>query len=204
MANPTGAFGLRPIRHISGAPWNGATVPCYISSSYGTALYIGDPVVQSPTAAEKMSTALHLTINKSEGTDTKLIIGVIVSFDVLETDLTKQYNPASTERIANVCMDPSVVYEIRGDGGGTPVAAWVGRNAVCIATGTGDTITGLSGMHLDEGTTAGPAANQSYPLLIIGASSRPGETPLGDNTLWEVLINSPYNSTGRVLGVSGS
>jgi hypothetical protein len=204
MSNPTGAFGLRPVRHINGAPWNGATVPCYVSAAYGTALFVGDPVLQSPTAAEKMATGLYLTINKSAGTNGVIILGVIVSFEPLYSDLTKVYNPAETERIANVCMDPTVIYEVRGDGGATPDDTFVGANASLIATTSGSTVTGLSGMQLDEGTTTDPRVDQSNPLLIVGASSRPDESPLSTYTLWEVVLNTHYNATGLVLGVTGS
>lgn len=204
MANPTGAFGLRPIRHFNGAPWNGATIPCYCSASYATALYIGDPILISATQAEADATARYPTIQKSAGTNGIIVLGAIVSFDPNPLDLTKQYRPASTERIAHCCIDPSVVYEIRGDGGGTPVDYWIWMNANMIATTAGDTTTGLSGMQLDEGTTDGPDADQSNPLLIVAASTRDDETRLGDNTLWEVVLNTYWNATGSVLGVSGT
>lgn len=202
MANPTGAFGLRPIRHFDGSPWNGATVKCFISSAYATALFIGDPVLISPTDAEREASGYYPTINASAGTDGTIVLGAIVSFDPLVTDLTKQYNPASTERYANVCMDPSVVFEIRGDGGGTPTDVFVWSNAAMIATSSGNTITGLSGFHLDEGTTTDPRADQSLPLLIVGTSKRADESPITDNTLWEVMLNTRYNATGSVLGVT--
>ena len=204
MANPTGAFGLRPIRHFDGSPWNGATVKCYISASYATALFIGDPVLITATAAEREASNLYPTIQASAGTDGTIVLGAIVSFDPLTTDLTKQYNPASTERYANVCMDPSVVFEIRGDGGGTVTDIFLWSNAAMIATAAGNTITGLSGFHLDEGTTTDPRADQSLPLLIVGASKKPDEALLADNTLWEVMLNTRYNATGLVLGVTGT
>lgn len=204
MANPTGAFGLRPIRHFNGAPWNGATIPCYCSAAYAVALYIGDPILISNVAAEADATARYPTIYKSAGTDGIIVLGAIVSFDPDPTDLTKQYRPALKERIAHCCIDPSVVYEIRGDGGGTPLDTWVWMNANMIATTTGDTTTGLSGMQLDEGTTDGPEVNQTNPLLIVGASTRPDETRLAVNTLWEVLLNTYWNAAGSVLGVSGA
>ena len=203
MANPTGAFGLRPLRHQNGAPWNGATVPCYVSSAYATALFVGDPVCISPTQAEADATARYPTINLSAGTNGVIILGSIVSFDVLKTDLTKQYNPAETERIAHVCMDPTVVYEVRGDGGGTPVDYWVWMNANLIATTSGDTTTGLSGMMVDEGTTTAPASNQSYPLVLEGVANIEGND-LGDNVIWEVSLNTMFNATGLVLGASVS
>jgi hypothetical protein len=209
MANPTGAFGLRPIRRQDGSPWNGGVVPCYIDSDYATALFIGDPVSLDSTQANKHAVAnrgegLMPTIIKCALTDTTVVYGVIVAFDVLTTNLAAQYNPASTARIAYVVRSPDVVFEMRGDGGATPVAFYVGCNAVGIATTTGDTVTGLSGMHLDEGTTTDPRVDLTFPLLIVGASSKPDETPLAVNTLWEVVINNHYNASGLVLGVSGT
>lgn len=203
MANPTGAFGLRPVRHISGAPWNGATVQCYISASYATALFVGDPVLYSPTLAEKDATGKKLTINASAGTDGTLIRGVITSFEPLQSDLTKQYNPASTERIANVCIDPDVVYAVRGDGGGTPAAVFVGQNAILVATAAGSTVTGLSGFHLDEGTGTAPTTTQTLPLHIIGIQDKE-DNELGDNAVYEVLLNTCENATGRFLGITAS
>lgn len=46
MANIDAPFGLRPIRHKSGAPYNGAVNPYYVASTYATALFIGDPVIR--------------------------------------------------------------------------------------------------------------------------------------------------------------
>lgn len=201
MANPTGAFGLRPVRHKNGAPWNGATVPCYCSSSYDTALYIGDPVLISPVTVEKDTTGHYPTIEKSGGTDGLIVLGCIVAFAPNPDNLTQQYRPASQERIAYVCMDQTVIYRIRGDGGGTPVKQWVGINAVMIANSAGNTVTGLSGMMLDEGTTNAPAADQSYPLVIEGVANIEGND-LGDNVIWEVSINTMFNATGLVLGAS--
>src|SRR5512146_860470 len=113
MANKTGPFGLKPVRHIDGSPWNGAVTRCYISASYGTALYVGDPVVFDTTLGDKDTTARHPTIIRSAGTNGTLVRGVIVGFEPLPTDLSKRYNPANTERYALVCMDPQVVYHVR-------------------------------------------------------------------------------------------
>jgi len=53
MANIDAPFGLRPLRHRNGAPYNGAVNPYYIAGDVA-ALFIGDPVVktgESNTAA---------------------------------------------------------------------------------------------------------------------------------------------------------
>jgi hypothetical protein len=201
MSNVTQPFGLRPIRMYNGSPWNGQTQKCFCSADYATALYVGDPVIISPTAAEDDATNTHNypKINVATGGDTVVIYGVITSFDADPDRLTYQYRPASTERIANVCTDYSVVYEIRGCGGGTPATDWISRNAVLYA-GSASTVTGLSGFQLDEGTSAAPAADMSYQLRIIGRKDTADNT-IADYCVWEVLLNTP-NTTGLVLGVS--
>jgi hypothetical protein len=81
MANPTGAFGLRPIRHFNGSPWNGNTVPCMCEDSYATAMFVGDPVLVTATTAERDTTLRYPTINVSDAVDEDIILGAIVSFD---------------------------------------------------------------------------------------------------------------------------
>ena len=202
MANETGIFGLRPVRHRSGAPWNGALVRCYISASYATALYVGDPVLLSPTLAEKDTTGKCPTINQSAGTSGTIIRGVIVAFEPLATDLTKVYNPASTERYAMVCMDPDVVYAIRGSGGTALTKVVPGQNAVCISTG-GSTTTGLSGFALDEYTTTAPTTTQAFTLHVLHLQNVENNA-LGKYALYEVLLNTCENATGRFLGITAS
>jgi len=202
MANDTNYWGLRPVKHISGAPWNGVTEKCYISSSYATAMYIGDPVMIDDESDDACASAMYNTIEKATVTDCGIIYGVIVSFDD-SVGCSKVYNPASTERYANVCVDPTVVYHIRGCGGGTPTSLFPFLNAVMI-TGTASTVTGLSGVKLDEGTSTAPSVDQSNPLLILRAANMP-DNELGDNCVWEVMINTHQlraAATGNVAGVS--
>lgn len=203
MANDTGVFGLRPVRHISGAPWNGAVTKCYCSSSYATALYVGDPVLFSATLAEKDPTGRYPTINKSAGTAGTVVRGVIVGFEPNRDNLTQTYRPASQERIALVCMDPDVVYQIKGDGGAALTKVAPGQNAVMIAHTAGSTVTGLSGMALDEGTTTAPNTTQNFTLHILGRADSEDNT-LAASATWEVLLNTCENATGRFLGITAS
>lgn len=195
MANPTGAFGLRLIRSNGGGELR--TIPCSISANYATALFVGDPVTISATLADRDSTARYPTIIAATAGDGNRVIGVITSFEPLPTDLSKNYNPASTARVAQVCVDPNAVYEVRGDGSGTPAASWVFANANLVS-GSGSTTTGKSGWALDEST---PSADQSNQLLIVGASSRVDESNLEDYTLWEVQLNTQFDTVGKVLGI---
>ena len=203
MANPTGSFGLKPVRHLNGAPWNGTTVECYVSSSYATALFIGDPVLLSPTLAEKDATGFRPTINVSAGTAGTIIRGVITGFAPDPDNLSRTYNPASTERIAYVCMDADVVYQVRGDGGAAITSVVPGQNAVLIATSAGSTATGLSGYDMDEGTTTAPNTTQNFTLHVTNIAQAE-DNALGINAVYEVLLNTVENATGRFLGVTAA
>ena len=200
MANPDAPFGMRFARTLDGSP--PATRRAYISASYATALYIGDPVLWTATLAEKDATAKYPTINRSAGTTGTLIRGVINSFEHLPNNLTLQYNPASTARWCEITVaTPMAVFHIRDDGDATPAAVWVGQNAVGAYTDAGSTITGLSGFAID-GTTA-PTTTQAFPIHILGLADIE-DNELGDFAIWEVIANTCYNTTGLYLGVTAA
>lgn len=214
MANNDAPFGLRPVRHKSGAPYNGAAKPYFIPSTYNTALYIGDPVVKtgtSNTAAVKVPGAGEFgigtmpEINKTAAGDvddnTKRITGVIVGFAALPSDLTKQYNPASTERVAFVADDPDLVFEIQADG--AVPAASMGLNAVLIYTHAGSTATGLSGAELDTTSTA-PSADASNQLTIVGAVNRIDNDTTVTHAKVLVTINVHTEAPGYTAAGDGS
>jgi hypothetical protein len=214
MANVDRPTGLTPVRHKSGAPYNGATNPYYIKGDYATALYIGDPVVKtgtSNTAAVKVpgggtfGIGTLPEINKTVAGDvdgnTKRITGVIVGFAPLPTDLNKNYNPASTERVAYVCDDPDMVFEIQADG--AVPAASMGLNAVLIYTHSGNTTTGLSGAELDT-TSDPPAADASNQLTILRAVNREDNDTTITHAKVEVLINAHTEAPGYTAAGDGT
>lgn len=195
MANKTGAFGLR---YVSGPR---IVIPCYIASGYATALYKGDPVTLSNAGVDRDATGHYTAVELATLTDGAPWFGVIEGFNELQTDLTKQYNPASTERMAYVILaTPETVFEIRGDGGGAPTSLFPGLNAVGVQ-GTASTVWGTSGVMLDEGTATAPSADQSNPMLILSFKNVE-DNELGDYAIYRVLINT-YNAVGTRLGVAG-
>lgn len=210
MANQDTPFGLRPIRHRNGASYNGATNAYYINSTYATALFIGDPVVKvaggsnaaSVSAAGMGDFAIGTLpeIEKAAAGDTVRITGVIVGFGPLPDDLTKQYNAASTERVALVCDDPDIIYEMQADG--AIPAASMGLNAVFIFTHSGSTVSGLSGVELDT-TSDAPAADASNQLLILRGVNNPANDVTLTHAKVEVMINQHTQNQGTVgtLGI---
>jgi len=202
MANDTNYWGLRPVKHLGGAPWNGVTEKCYVGSDDGTALYIGQPVQISTDSSASDATAKYTSVLACDVVDADIIYGVITSVDTCE-DYSTIYRAASTERYLNVVTDPTVIYHIRGCGGGTPTAVFPFLNA-CMIAGTASTLTGLSGTMLDEGTTTPPSVDLSNPLIILRAANLP-DNELGDNCIWEVMINTHQlraGATGNVTGVA--
>lgn len=210
MANADTPFGLRPIRHRNGAPYNGAVTPMYINSSYATALFIGDPVIKVVGGSNAASVAVPGAgsfaigtlpeVEKAAAGDTNRITGVIVGFSADPTGLENKHNPASTERVAWVCDDPDVIFEIQADG--AVPAASMGLNAVLIYTHSGSTSTGLSGVELDT-TSDVPAADASNQLLILRAVNREDNDTTLTHAKVEVLINQHTENQGTVgtLGV---
>ena len=210
MANADTPFGLRPIRHRNGAPYNGSVNPMYIASTYATALFIGDPVIKvaggsnaarvSAPGVGSFAIGTLPSIEAATVGDGNRITGVIVGFAADPTGLENKHNPASTERIAYVCDDPDVIFEIQADG--AIPAASMGLNAVLIATHSGSTTTGLSGIELDT-TSDAPAADASNQLLILRAVNREDNDTTLTHAKVEVLINQHTENQGTVgtLGV---
>jgi hypothetical protein len=191
---------MRPIRHRNGAPYNGAVNPYYVNAGYGTALFIGDPVDivagGSNAAAIDVPGAGHFPIGTLPEIEASaaaaIMIGVIVSFAAVPTDLETVHSKASTEGVAMVCDDPDVIFEIQSDG--TMAATEMGLNASIIVA-AGDATTGLSGVELDsttEATTAG------LELKILRAVNREDNDITTANGRMEVLINLHRLSQGTV------
>lgn len=205
MANTDAPFGLRPVMHRSGAPYNGAVRPYYLPSTYATAVFIGDAVVKTGTANTAQVTVPGggtfvpgslPEINRATVGDGNAITGVVVGFASDADDLV--YNAASTERVAFVCDDPDVLFEIQADG--TLAATSVGLNAVLIDTHSGSTSTGLSGTELDT-TSDAPAADASNQLTIIGIPNREDNSDLSAaNVNVLVKINNHTEAHGA-LGI---
>lgn len=209
MANVDSPSGLRPVRYKNGSPWNGAANPYFIPSTYGTALFVGDPVVKtgtSNTAAVKVPGAGSFAIgtmpeiNKATAGDANRVTGVIIGFAALPNDLTKAHNPASTERVALVCDDPNVVFEIQADG--AIPAASIGLNAVFIYTHSGSTTTGLSGVELDT-TSDAPAADASNQMIILRAVNREDNDTTITHAKVEVMLVNHTEAHGNTANGDG-
>jgi hypothetical protein len=187
------------VRKLDGSPYTGGVQKCYVDGDYATALFIGDGVIFSSTLDDKDPTGRYPTVIAWTGGSGAICRGVIVGIEPDPDDLSKTYIPASTGGYVYVCVDPQVVYQIRDDGAGTPSKVFPGQNAT-VTLAAGSSVTGLSGAVLDTTT---PTTTQAYPLHIIGLAEIE-DNALDDYAIWDVVLNTPENATGRFLGITAT
>jgi len=186
MANKDASFGLKPVKMIGGAPYNGGQSRYRIASSYGTAIYQGDLVMQV--------TGGGVEIHAVGGTVP--LIGVFNGCSYTDPttgeQVFKNYYPASTaasDIIANIIDDPMVVFEIQADEA-FPVADLLG-NFDTIKTNSGSTKTGISGDEVDVSTGA---TTQTLPLKVIDISQDPNNQDVGSSNtnVYAVIQNHVF------------
>lgn len=184
MANSDTPRGLKPVRYISGAPYNGATNRYYIpSTDTDAAAYIGSLVKLAGSAdANGIAT---VTSNVSTG---DAVIGVVVSVEPVTSDSTI-YRANSTARYVNVADDPNLLFEVQEDSvGGALAVTAVGNTADLTGFTSGSTVTGYSSIEIDS-STATASGDGSEDVFIISAVQRP-DNEIGTNAKFLVRLNN--------------
>lgn len=184
MANVDTPFGFKPVKHLSGAPWNGKANVYYIPSTDNTAVFVGDAVKLAGSAD---ATGKYPTVAQAAATNA--ICGVVIGFadnpyvGVNPDYPNRRYRPAATAMYAFVVDDPYVIFEVQEDSTGNSITADMVGLATDIVVGTGSTTTGRSAMELDSSDTA-TAAGQCRIMRLVNRD----DNELGDYAKWEVLI----------------
>ena len=200
MANNDAPFGLRPV-NMQGQPYCAAVNAYYIPASDSTAVFVGDPVTivgdSNDNEIQGFAPGTLSEVTRSTVGDANAISGVVVGFQ--DTDRSDTvYRAASTERVVYVADHPDQLFEIQADG--TLTADSVGLNAVLIATHSGDTSYGLSGIELDT-TSDAPAADTSNQLTIMHLKRAVDNDLASANSIAIVRINNHTNAHA-VVGVA--
>lgn len=182
MANANIPTGLNPVRYLSGAPYNGAVNIYSVAAGYGTAMFVGDPVVDIGTSTS--SPLFGVTKDVQLAATTDVMTGVIVAV-IADTRDSLTYRAASTQRWIYVADDPNLLFEVQEGTGGTPLtAADLGLN-ISFAAGTGSTVTGRSGLSINNATEA---VTNTLALKLVSFVNRP-DNAIGDSAKWLVRIN---------------
>lgn len=197
MANVDRPGGLKPVGTGSGAPWSGKVNMYAVASDDTTAIFVGDLVKLTGGAGEAGEEINgHDVEGVAEITQAAAgdkAVGVVVGFLANQDNLMQKHRAASQARIALVSDDPDTLYEIQEVSGGTALtSAAVGLNANVIV-GSGNTVTGLSAMELDNTTEANTAG---LNLQIKGLLKRP-DNAMGEHAKWLVKINDHEFAVGQ-------
>lgn len=192
MPNADRPFGLKPVRYVSGAPYNGAVNIYSTASGDSTAIFVGDPVKVVGTS-QTIGGSVYQDVAQAATGD--VMIGVVVGVVPVTRD-SLTYRAASTQRLVYVADDPNLMFEIQEVSGGTALTANdIGLNANFVV-GTGSTVTGLSGVELNNATEA---TSNTLDLRIVGFVNRP-DNEIGEHAKWVVRINR-HSRVNQIAGV---
>lgn len=198
MANVDAPRGFKPVRYMSGAPYNGAANAYSTATGDNTAIFIGDPVIISGTA-QTIGGVIYQDVDQAATGD--VVVGVVVGVDpVLGSGANGRdsavHRLASTQRIVYVADDPNLLFEIQEVSGGTALTANdIGLNANFVV-GSGNATTGLSGVELNN---SGEATTNTLDVQIVGFQNRP-DNEVGEHAKWLVRINR-HQRANQVAGI---
>ena len=181
MANTLAPFGFSPTGTLSGAAPNFRLSARKIASTYATAIYKGDAVM--PVT----STATGYLIQYATGSTP--VTGIFWGCKYLSISQGKQVwsafwpgSDANGDVTAYVIDDPDATFIVQSGYATAPIAlASLNQNVSIIASPTGNTYTGLSGM-----STGAAATTSTYPFIVYDFIT----SPAGQNG---TDITTPYN-----------
>lgn len=210
MANTSKINGFRPVKHVTGAPYNGQANIYGVASGDSTALFVGDVVklaADGNAAGIQYVTAHAAGVAGTGQPAVGVVVGIIntkldpvdgrMSAGSISLD-TPVYRPGSVEQYVLVADSPDLIYEVEATAAGSAYSfavADIGQNANIFA-GSGSTSTGNSAHSLnmsDKGTAA------TLPFKIVGVSKKIDNEVTGNYTKVLVQINNhQFKSVGTV------
>lgn len=184
MANVNAPFGLKPVKHLNGSPWNSQVNLYFIDSADTNAYYIGDAVKSASGVAGDTTTgapAVTLYGTRNAASTSGAMRGVVVglgssvqtpggsapqAFD--PTNLEAMFIPATKTKDYYVWVvdSPDVVFEAQTD---TLASATYGYNAPLFVANAPTAPQNQSASYA-QGSAA--ATTQAFPLKILGAVNR--------------------------------
>lgn len=201
MSSVSRLNGFRPVKTITGAPYNGQGELAFLPASDSSVVMVGDAVKLLGDA--RAATGVPTVTRVSAGTDIAygIVVGILFTGvgDTINvppvTDLnTPVYRRASTDRYVLVCTDPNIVYEaqyLTTSVAAATVTANVGLNGSWDVT-AGNTSTGSSGMSI----AALSATTATLPLKVVGIPNRPDNIPGDTYISYYVKLNNVQYGTG--------
>lgn len=202
MANTFFPFGLQPVRRVDGASWDLQLTTVLIASNNAHSFFRGDLIsVLSTGYIDRLASITTGQTGVGVFWGCKFVPGS--SGTPYSTTYVGAGTP-TTDTLAYIIMDPSVVFRCQSGTGAAPGSATtpvtlanVWQNVQFI-NGTGNTSTGMSGGYAD---TANIATTSTYPLTIIGLV---GQTNTTASASAGALVGPPLGTNGTDLATAGN
>lgn len=192
MANVDAPRGFIPRSGLSGQPYNASVMQFATASGDSTAIFIGDPVKLAGTSQTVNG---QVFANVTQAATSNTVVGVVVGV-LNDTRDSLTYRAGSTVRILLVETNPNTLFEIQEVSGGTALTANdIGLNANFVV-GSGSTVTGYSGVELNN---VGEAGTNTLDCQIVGLVNR-ADNEVGEHAKWLVRLNN-HQFANQVAGV---
>lgn len=165
MANINAPFGFKHVGNNSGATPSFQNSVRKIASTNTTAIYFGDavvPVTSTATGYIKQATASTVAL-------AGIFVGCMYYSTSQQKVINSRYWPGSDatgDVTAYVIDDPNARFQVQASSVGLPFAK-VGQN-VQLNVGTGNAVTGQSGMYVES-----PATTATLPFILVDLVTDP-------------------------------
>lgn len=183
MANTSRIAGFKPVKHLTGAPYNGQANIYEVPAGETVPVFVGDLVKLSDSAATGGYPAVEAAVGASAQVVAVPVVGAVVGIinaklDPVDGSMsggsisldTPVYRAASTKQYVLVADSPDLIFEAEADA--AVAYDTVGLNAdIGASAHTNPLITGASPMYVYS--TTAPSASATRPLQIVGIVKRP-------------------------------
>lgn len=209
MANTSRVFGFKPVKHFSGAPYNGQANIYEVSVSETVPVFVGDFVVRSTNASTSgLVTVKSLSAHATDANDVVAgvilgsVVGVVNSkLDPLDGSMTAgsialdtpQYVPAGTKAFVLVADSPDLIFETQSTASFALADIGLNADVGVLANATAKT-TGQSAMYVNA---TSPSASATRPCHVVGYVKRPdNEAPAAYN---KILVQITTHAQGNAI-----
>lgn len=196
MANPTGGFGLRPVRRLDGAALTFQLEEVQIAFNNGSVIAQGDLIKPLNTG--------FIDLYANGGAITQGVFHGCkyrdpnLGYTVWRPIWNAVSGLSSSDKVfAYIYSDPQIVYEVRGDASNAIVQTHIG-NTADVTVGSPNARDGQSVAVL---ATGGLGTTATFPLRVVALGTLIGNDNTLVNNIVEVVLSSMLSATGGGVAI---
>lgn len=209
MANTNAPFGLKPVKHLDGSPWNQVVNLYYVAANDNKAYYIGDAVQSaSGVAGDTLTGAPAVTLygTRNAASTSGAMRGVVVGLGTAvntpggnfpqpfdPNNLSVTYVPATKAQAYYLWVvdDPSVIFEAQVDS----LASSPYNQNVPLFVANAPTAPVAESASYAQGSAVN--TTQAFPLKLLGAPWRSDNDLTGTAAYAKVYVKINQHELGN-------